>query len=392
MIKKLTITLLLAGLAMGASYEDAMELYYAKSYEKALEMLETVALNGDKRAQYQLGNIYEHGLANVEPNLKQAICYYKMVASEYNYCEVEPLAKDASILERLAAQQGSMTDHKMEHYLVNKHNANDAENKDALKQAVSSDFGLYAYKKNYFLPVSHADSKYPVWTESGMVPGETYQKTTEAEFQMSLKKPLSFDFFGWNETFAFAYTQQVWWQVYSNSGPFREVNFEPEFFMAIPTTQSVDEATGLKTVQLGLSHHSNGRDGLESRTWNRAYASTIWQHGNLFTNLRVWYRIPDPEDRDDNPDIHEYFGYGDLTLNYLYGKHQLGLMLRNNLEFGDDEKNRGAIQVDWSYPFLNAYSTYWYIKYFNGYGESLIDYNRKIEKTGFGLSFSRNVF
>ncbi len=390
MLKKMIILLLMTSSFIWADYETAMQEYRKQAYDKAILLLEEAAFSGDKRAQYQLGNIYEFGLAGQKKDLAISVCYYKMVASNYNYCEVEPLAEDASILDHLAAQQDSLTDKKMEHFLTNKLDTPDSETQDALSQVISSDFGLYAYKKNYFLPISQADEKFPEWNDNGLT-GNEYEKKTEAVFQFSLKKPLSFDLFGLKEAFVFAYTQKVWWQLYSNSEPFRETNYEPEFFMTLPTNVAIDEATGLKAVKIGFSHESNGQDGRRSRTWNRLYASTLWQHGQLFTNLRAWYRIPESENADENPDIHKYLGYGDLTFNYLYGKHQLGLLIRNNLDF-DDGQNRGAVQVDWSYPFFNAHSTYWYLQYFNGYGESLIDYDRKVKKVGFGLSFSRNVF
>ncbi|BDY12617.1 phospholipase A [Hydrogenimonas cancrithermarum] len=60
--------------------------------------------------------------------------------------------------------------------------------------------------------------------------------------------------------------------------------------------------------------------------------------------------------------------------------------------FGKGGHQRGAVQFDWSYPFFGSETTFWYLKFFNGYGESLIDYNRNITKASFGFSFSRGVF
>ena len=99
MIKQISTTLLLISSSyIYADYKSAMEKYHEKSYKEAIYMLEEAAQNGDKRAQYQLGNIYEFGLAGVQKDLSAAVCYYKMVASKYNYCEVEPLAPNASLL------------------------------------------------------------------------------------------------------------------------------------------------------------------------------------------------------------------------------------------------------------------------------------------------------
>jgi len=83
-------------------------------------------------------------------------------------------------------------------------------------------------------------------------------------------------------------------------------------------------------------------------------------------------------------------GYGDIKIKYLFGKHEIGSKLRYNFAIGG--KNRGAIDMHWSYPLLDSPYTFFYFKFFNGYGESLIDYNNCVTKLSFGLSFSREVF
>jgi phospholipase A1 len=49
------------------------------------------------------------------------------------------------------------------------------------------------------------------------------------------------------------------------------------------------------------------------------------------------------------------------------------------------------VKLDWYYPFFGSHTTFWYLQFFNGYGESLIDYNRNYTKASFGFSFSRGV-
>ena len=82
---------------------------------------------------------------------------------------------------------------------------------------------------------------------------------------------------------------------------------------------------------------------------------------------------------DDNPDIYKYMGYFEFSGAYRYNEHEFSFMTRNNL----NSDNRGAIQLDWSFPLWGRLRGY--AQYFNGYGESLIDYNADIERFGVGI-------
>jgi len=281
-------------------------------------------------------------------------------------------------------------------------------------------FGLTPYHVSYFFPFSMANGKYPRISENqapnaSLTPLEKkYSKygKIEAEFQISFKKQISYNFFGWNEFIFAAYTQTVFWQLYQSSAPFRETNYKPEIYLSIPSSSYFDEHYGLKAVRYGFLHDSNGQDGYRSRSWNRLYVKWLWQWNNLFLASKVWYRIPEKQKSaayykgdgfeangtpidphqigDDNPNIEHYFGYGDLDFHYLYGKSQFTSLFRYN--FGAGGTQRGAVKFNWSYPFLYSKNMFWYTNVFSGYGESLIDYDRSVTKISFGFSFSRALF
>ncbi|MDX1294912.1 MAG: phospholipase A [Sulfurimonadaceae bacterium] len=370
-----------------------MEHYKVSDYSQAKTLFEQAASEGSREAKYRLGEFYEKGLG-VDQNLTAAMRFYKE-ASEFYHDESNASSAEDQLLVQ---QKVSDEERRMHRFIMGKIDKTDTHAKSFIERYLSSDFGLYAYKPNYFLPYAYASSKYHRWRSTGLLAGdETYEQNYEAEFQISVKKPLSFDLLGLNEAIVFAYTQKVWWQIYSASAPFRETNYQPEVFITFPSADEFDRISGLKGLRLGLVHESNGRAGLQSRSWNRIYLGSLWQHGNLFSYLRIWYRIPEDAKRfpndtegDDNPDIEKYLGYGDLTLSYLYNQHHFGLMLRNNFHINGE--NRGAIALDWSHPMPYTEDTFWYIKLFSGYGESLIDYNRHVNKLSIGLSFSRGLF
>ena len=234
--------------------------------------------------------------------------------------------------------------------------------------------GISSYKMNYFLPFAYSFNSI----------GENYRKI-EMKFQISVKKRLFENLVGLDEKYYIGYTQTSWWQNYNHSSPFRETNYKPEFFIDFPLYFKDYEM--LNNLRFGILHESNGKgdENLQSRSWNRIYASTVFLYDKFLFVPRLWYRIPESKKNDDNPNITHYMGNFDANLAYLGDDYFINLMLRNNLKF---HKNKGAIQMDIGYDIFNN-GIYWYLQYFNGYGESLIDYNRRLQRlsTGFLISY-----
>lgn len=77
-------------------------------------------------------------------------------------------------------------------------------------------------------------------------------------------------------------------------------------------------------------------------------------------------------------------GNFDINLGYLGNDFFINTMLRNNLNFS---RNKGAVQVDVGYDIFNN-GIYYYVQYFNGYGDSLIDYNKRLERISMGFLIS----
>ena len=200
------------------------------------------------------------------------------------------------------------------------------------------------------------------------------RKADELHFEFSFERPITYDALGLGEKISFAYAQNSWWQITQDSAPFRESNYRPELYVSAPVPFA-DE------LRIGAMHESNGKGGEESRSWNRLYAQSTWSADRFSITPRAWYAFW--LDRT-NKDIADYMGYGDLRASYTFGKQRLSALWRNNLHF--DGSNRGAIELNYSFPIFNS-GFYGYLRYFNGYGESLADYKRSVNKIGIGLSF-----
>lgn len=251
---------------------------------------------------------------------------------------------------------------------------------ESVAQIVYSTFDMQPYRANYFLPASY-----------DFAVRDDERKHFETKFQLSFKKNIAENILGFNEKLFLGYTQTSWWQTADNSSPFRETNYEPEIYFLFPY---YSQKTALKAYKIGMIHQSNGQDAPKSRSWNRLYLGGIFQYDGFFIEPRVWYRFPEKRKSDitqssgdDNPDIAEYLGYGDLKISYPYRSHVFSLLLRNNLEFNSN--NRGAAQLDWTFPIAGVDDVFAYVQFFSGYGESLIDYNKHSDRISIGFSLSR---
>jgi phospholipase A1 len=104
----------------------------------------------------------------------------------------------------------------------------------------------------------------------------------------------------------------------------------------------------------------------------------MWADENLAMDLKVWYRLPEDNEDDDNPDINSYMGYFEHRAAYKMEHLTFSGMFRGNPAAG-----HGAVELGMSFPIWGRLNGY--VQYFNGYGESLIDYDNNIERFGVGI-------
>lgn len=207
-------------------------------------------------------------------------------------------------------------------------------------------------------------------------------RETELKFQISLKTKVAEDLFDSSADLWFGYTQESHWQVYNedNSRPFRATDYQPEIFLTQPVTADLPFGGRLRMLGAGAIHHSNGQDDPLSRSWNRAYLMAGAEWGKLSVVPRIWARVNnESSSSEDNPDIEDYMGYGDVKFSYdLPDRQSLSGTLRYN-----PSTNKGAAQLDYIYPLTENVNGY--VQLFQGYGESIIDYNHENTSIGFGI-------
>ncbi|MBE0567162.1 MAG: phospholipase A [Krumholzibacteria bacterium] len=231
--------------------------------------------------------------------------------------------------------------------------------------------GLTMHKEIYALPFTHANR----YSGAG----------TEAVFQLSAKHDL------FATRFYFAYTQISFWQAYDTGGssPFRDTNYNPEIFYRHPESRL---GPGLAGFDAGAEHESNGQRLPLSRSWNLLYVAPHCHGERWLVYLKLRYRVPEddktsPDDPlgDDNPDITDYLGYSDLHLYYALPRgHLLHFLMRGYLG-----TTKGNVSLNWSFPVPGDMDAYLVARFFSGYGESLLDYDKSINRIGVGVMFNR---
>lgn len=237
---------------------------------------------------------------------------------------------------------------------------------DEMAQDSELFWGISTYDINYFMPLSYSSPN-------------SFKKDISSQFQISLKKLIFDDILGFNEKYYFAYTQISWWDLYADSAPFYETNYRPELFVEFPL-----KYRNLINLKFGFLHDSNGKDDELSRSWNRLYIASEFEFDKLTITPRLFQRIPD--NKDDNPNIQNYKGRGDINLKYNMDNGTIfQAVFTNNLKF--DKTNKSSLELGYLYPIKNGF--YLYLSGFSGYSKSLQSYDRYQNSINLGIAFIR---
>ncbi|RYY93628.1 MAG: phospholipase, partial [Comamonadaceae bacterium] len=191
----------------------------------------------------------------------------------------------------------------------------------------------------------------------------------------------------------FGYTQQSYWQLFTPtlSRPFRNTDHEPELIYIYPLAAKAYGGWTPRFAGLGLVHQSNGQSLPRSRSWNRVYlmAGADRENGTFVTG-RVWQRLREDPSSDDNPNISDYVGRAELTAGWTAtGGQSVTATWRNTLR----DLDRGSLRVTWMVPVNREEQRVaqfgrlrFYAEAFTGYGDSLLDFNRRRTVLSVGLS------
>lgn len=191
---------------------------------------------------------------------------------------------------------------------------------------------------------------------------------SDVKFQISISQRLTKSKLPFDSYLFIQYTQKAFWDVFRESLPMRDLNFNPGIGLGHVIIRH-DKYIG--KAYLMLEHESNGKDSISSRSWNKiTFSCALVLNDNWETQFKTWIPIIDGE---NNKDILKYNGIFQFAVNYRTCNKRLqigALITQRKAWFGFNT------QLELSYKFNKRENQFFFIQYYNGYGENLLEYNQ----------------
>lgn len=245
-------------------------------------------------------------------------------------------------------------------------------NSDSIRQAFDNGpyFGLY--KDNYFI--------------FGPAIGQRITKeNTNIKFQISVAQRLTRSILPLGSYLFLFYTQKCFWNVLENSMPMTDLNFNPGIGLTKPLFVK-NRFVG--KVNLVLEHESNGRDGIESRSWNKvSLGGSIMIDPRITVHGKFWIPIVDGQ---NNRDILDYCGIYQVGTSFMSTNSRWGASVILTKRRGW-KLNYNTV-LEFSYRIFPRDNQYIFVQYYNGYGEGLLAYKEFHSQLRVGIVIKPKLF
>ena len=231
-------------------------------------------------------------------------------------------------------------------------------------------FGLY--KDNYFT----------VGTTVGSKPTAA---NSDVKFQVSISQRLTKSVLPWHTYLFLMYSQKCMWNVFENSMPMRDLNFNPGIGLS-KLLISKNRLVGKLTLL--IEHESNGRDRLASRSWNKiSFCGNIYLDPNLMVHGKFWIPIVDG---GNNRDILRYSGLYQTGIQALSTNRRWVLSATFVKRKGGNFNANSIVEL--GFRIRKKDNQFLFLQYYNGYGENLLDYNKYHSRLRIGLLIKPDFF
>ena len=245
-------------------------------------------------------------------------------------------------------------------------------NTDSLRREFDNQPYFGIYKDNYFtfgVPVNHRPTRH----------------NSNVKFQISIAQRLTKSTLPWGTYLFLFYTQKVFWNVLEKSLPMTDMNFNPGIGLVKPLFV---KNRFIGKLSLLAEHESNGRDGVQSRSWNKiSLGGSIMIDPNFVVHGKFWIPIVDG---GENRDILDYSGIYQMGTQFFSANRRFGaaviLVKRRGWSL-----NYNTI-VELNYRLFKGENQYLFAQYYNGYGEGLLEYKKFHNMFRVGIVIKPRIF
>ena len=233
---------------------------------------------------------------------------------------------------------------------------NETINNDSVRREFDKGPYFTLYKNNYFVfggPIGYTPTK----------------SNTNVKFQISISQKITKSTLPWNTYLYLFYSQKVFWNVLEDSMPMTDLNFNPGIGWMKPLfwrNRYIGKAGVI------LEHESNGKDGEASRSWNKlSFTGNIIIDPTLMVHAKFWVPIIDGV---NNKDILKYCGLYQTGVEYMTPNKRFiaSVTMSKRLSWKPDYNTT----LELSFRIWKNQNQYFFLQYYNGYGEGLLDYKQ----------------
>lgn len=260
---------------------------------------------------------------------------------------------------------------------------------DSLKKVIQEEFRTASFKdrgitvdEQEIIKLMDRLPAFGIYKDTYFISGIPLNKqinrnTADAVFQISVRQRLTKSILPFNSFLYLTYTQKSFWDIYRESSPFRDNNYNP----GIGIGKYIIEKNQLRGgLLVAFEHESNGREDKESRSWN--YISI---NGKYFINmlLSIGFKVWIPYvDGGENKDLLEYRGLGTISFNAITGNRKWWITTELT-----PRKGWGNINTILSigYKPSDKLNQSFLLRFSDGTGESLLHYKSYNMNIRFGI-------
>ena len=245
---------------------------------------------------------------------------------------------------------------------------------DDVRRKLDSTHSFGILKDNYFITGNPLNKQINV-------------DNADVKYQISFRQRLSSSYLPFNTFVFISYTQKSFWSIYKKSSPFRDTNFNPG--IGFGRYLISDDNNYMGSLFLQLEHESNGKDSLNSRSWDfLSLSGKYYFNDRLFFRAKAWLPLVLLID-NTNTDLLTYKGYGNFSLDYRTKNERwwfnANITPRDNLITMNTTLS-AAFKVS------KKFNQYLFFELYNGRGDSLLDYKQYDIKLRIGMCIKPDFF